>query len=134
MIFLELILEKIFAPLQLRGTASVADLDMVLQRALEPYPPARPGHRTHLAHHFHRLHLLVRLSHVLRPTESMIQRLWRNGGLVDIQALGAPCAHVRGGMRRSKDDSLRMHDTCFVRYLSRTRERDSRVGECKVCH
>ena len=70
LIFLELIVEKIFAPLQPRGTASVADLDMVRQRALEPTQPARPGHRTHLAHHFQRLHPLVRLSHVDRQPVS----------------------------------------------------------------
>ena len=45
---------------------------MVLQCALEPYPPARPGHRTHLAHHFRRLHTLARLSHVLRLSDFMI--------------------------------------------------------------
>ena len=132
--FLELILEKIFAPLQQRGTASVADLDMVPQCALEPTQPARPGHRTYLAHHFQRLHPLVRLSHVLRPTESMIQRLWRNGGHVDIQALGAACVHVRGGMRRSKGDSLRINVTCFMRHVSLAASMPSGVGECKLRH
>ena len=132
--FLELILEKIFTPPQPRVTASVADMDMVLQCALEPYTPARPGHRTYLAHHFRRLHPLVRRSHVDRLSESMIERLRRNDGLLDIQAHCIPCAHVRGGMRRSKGDSLRMHVTYFVRYLSRAASIPSGVGKCKVCH
>mgnify|MGYP001402677070 CR=1 FL=1 len=57
---------------------------------------------------------------------SMIWRLWRNDGLLDIHAHSAHCAHVRGGMRRSKGEPLHMHVTCFVRYLSRVREYDER--------
>ena len=83
-IILESILKNFFTPPQPRVTASVAHLDMVLQCALEPYPPARPGHRTHLAHHFRRLHPLVRRSHVLRLSPSMIQRVWRNACLSDM--------------------------------------------------
>ena len=104
------------APLQPRGTASVADLDMVRQCALEPTAPARPGHCTHLAHHLQRLHPLVRLSRVDRQPESMIQRFSCNAWLSDIHALCRPCSHVRGGMRRSKGDSLRM--TCHMFYAT----------------
>ena len=72
-IFLELILKNFFAPLQPRGPASAADLDMVRQCALEPYPPARPCHCTYLARYFQRLHTLGRLSHVLRLSDFMIR-------------------------------------------------------------
>ena len=123
MIILELILKNFFTPLQPRVTASVADLDMVRQCALEPYPPARPCHCTYLARYFQRLQTLARLSHVDRQPESMIQRSRRNTVLPDILARCAHCALARGGMQRSNGTCLRMHVTCFVRYLSRARER-----------
>ena len=126
LIFMELILKNFFKPPQPRGPASVAEHDMVLQCALEPYPPARPGHRTHLAHHFRRLHPPDRLSHVDRQPECMIQRLQRNRMLSDIRAFSGPCAHVRGGMRRWFVAHARMYVCMFVRYLSRARDRDER--------
>ena len=45
-------------------------------------------------------------SHVDRLSESMIERLRRNDGLLDIQAHCVPCAHVRGGMRRKVERRL----------------------------
>ena len=132
---LELILEKIFVPPQPRGTARVPDLDMVRYNArLNPTRPlglaTAPISRTIS-------NVYTRSFVSLRWTDSQGLRFsvrGATGGLLDIHAHSAHCAHVRGGMRRSKGDSLRMHVTCFVRYLSRAASMPSGVGKCKVCH